>query len=69
MDVWVGRAGFKQWQIQNLGTKEDMFKVHDVVTIRFYIDHKEKPVEGYVSRIIDSGWYIVRSGKRQRPTL
>jgi len=69
MDVWVGHAGKKQWTIQSLEDPPQVPELWQKVTIRFYLDHKEKPIPGYVSRIIDHEWFVVRAGKRQRPTL
>jgi len=69
MDVWVGHAGLKQWRIQNLEDPPQPPELWQEVMIHFYIDHKEKPIPGYVSRIIDQEWFVVRAGKRQKPTL
>lgn len=66
--VWVGRSNFRQWEIEVLPGGE-MPNVHEPVMIHFYLDHKEKPVPGYVSKIVDEKHYIVRRGQRQTPKL
>jgi len=69
IDVYVGRAHFRSWEVESLEDPPQVPALYEEVMIHFYLDHDAKPINGFVSRIINDRRFAVRSGKRQKPAL